>query len=145
VRTSRQAAAKVAREGVLALLRDEPTVDRLRRVIGELKLQDELSGRRRQATAAAGGLGQAIVFVGSRRGVGATTTAVNLGLMVASPADLVGGRQLAPADGKPAAAAVDRYLDEKVTPLPAEASLGPIQGGSGGGAPPGGSAGGAGP
>ena len=38
-------------------------------------------------------------------------TAVNLGLMVASPADLVGGRQLAPADGKPAAAAVNRYLE----------------------------------
>jgi pilus assembly protein CpaD len=71
-------------------------------------------------------------------------TAVNLGLMVASPADLVAGRQLAPADGKPAAAAVDRYLNDKVTPLAAGASLGPIQGGSGGGAPPGGSSGGAG-
>jgi pilus assembly protein CpaD len=72
-------------------------------------------------------------------------TAVNLGLMVASPADLVAGRQLAPVDGKPAAAAVERYLDDKVTPLPTEANLGPIQGGSGGGAPPGASSGGAGP
>jgi pilus assembly protein CpaD len=61
--------------------------------------------------------------------------AVNLGLMAASPADLVAGRQLASADGKPAAAAVDRYLNDKVEPLPAEANLGPVQGGSGGGAP----------
>ncbi|HUC71228.1 MAG TPA: CpaD family pilus assembly lipoprotein [Stellaceae bacterium] len=68
--------------------------------------------------------------------------AVNLGLMAASPADLVAGRQLAPADGKPAAAAVDRYLNDKVEPLAGEASLGPIQGGSGGGAP--GASGGAG-
>lgn len=64
-------------------------------------------------------------------------TAVNLGLMVASPADLAIGRQLAPADGKPAAAAVERYLDDRVQALPTEASIGPIQGGSGG-APPGG-------
>ena len=61
-------------------------------------------------------------------------TAVNLGLMVASPGDLVAGRALAPADGKPAAAAVDRYLTDRVV-LPAGASLGPIQGGSGS-APP---------
>lgn len=72
-------------------------------------------------------------------------TAVNLGLMVASPADFVAGRQLAPADGKPAAAAVERYLDDKVAPLPTEANLGPIQGGSSSGPPPGGSSGGAGP
>jgi pilus assembly protein CpaD len=64
-------------------------------------------------------------------------TAVNLGLMVASPGDLVAPRQLAPADGKPAAAAVDRYLDDKTTPLAPEADLGPVQGGSGGGAPSG--------
>jgi pilus assembly protein CpaD len=61
-------------------------------------------------------------------------TAVNLGLMVASPGDLVAGRALAPADGKPAAAAVDRYLADRVV-LPGGASLGPIQGGSGS-APP---------
>jgi pilus assembly protein CpaD len=64
-------------------------------------------------------------------------TAVNLGLMVASPGDLVAGRQLAPADGKPAAAAVDRYLNDRVTPLPTEAGLGPIQIGSSSGAPAG--------
>ncbi len=53
-------------------------------------------------------------------------TAVNLGLMVASPGDLVGGRELAPADGQPAAAAVDRYLTDQV-PLPSLAAIGPIQ------------------
>ena len=52
-------------------------------------------------------------------------TAVNLGLMVASPADLVGGRQLAPADGKPAAAAIDRYLTDQVQ-LPNLVTLGSI-------------------
>jgi pilus assembly protein CpaD len=52
-------------------------------------------------------------------------TAVNLGLMVAHPADLAGGEALAPADGKPAAAAVDRYLDDQVQ-LPPLVALGPI-------------------
>jgi pilus assembly protein CpaD len=52
-------------------------------------------------------------------------TAVNLGLMVASPGDLLHGRTLAAADGKPAAAAVDRYLDDKVQ-LPALIALGSI-------------------
>ena len=52
-------------------------------------------------------------------------TAVNLGLMVASPGDLAQGRSLAAADGKPAAAAVDRYLNDKVV-LPEEVTLGPI-------------------
>jgi pilus assembly protein CpaD len=59
-------------------------------------------------------------------------TAVDLGLMVASPADLAGGRSLAAADGETAANAVDNYLKGKVQ-LPAESSLGPI-GSSGGGA-----------
>jgi pilus assembly protein CpaD len=63
-------------------------------------------------------------------------TAVNLGLMVASPADLTSGGPLAPAAGKPAAAAVDRYLSDKVQPLPVEANIGPITVGSGGGAAP---------
>ncbi|HXC11211.1 MAG TPA: CpaD family pilus assembly lipoprotein [Stellaceae bacterium] len=63
-------------------------------------------------------------------------TAVNLGLMVASPADLVGGRQLAPADGEPAASAVNRYLNDKVPPLPGT-TLGSIQGGTTGGGPSG--------
>ena len=66
-------------------------------------------------------------------------TAVNLGLMVASPADLTVGRTLEPADGKPAVAAVDRYLDDKVQ-LPAENSLGPIQTSSSGSGVPGGGA-----
>jgi len=48
-------------------------------------------------------------------------TAVNLGLMAASPSDLVGGRELAPADGAPAVSAVTRYLTDKVK-LPETAS-----------------------
>jgi pilus assembly protein CpaD len=51
--------------------------------------------------------------------------AINLGLMVASPGDLTHGRTLAAADGKPAASAVGRYLDDKVT-LPTETTLGPV-------------------
>jgi pilus assembly protein CpaD len=62
-------------------------------------------------------------------------TATNLGLMVASPGDLTSGRQLGLASGKRAAAAVDRYLNDTVPELPAEATLGPIQTGAGGGAP----------
>jgi len=58
--------------------------------------------------------------------------AINLGLMVASPADLTYGRPLAAAAGKPAASAVARYLDDKVTPLPTEVTLGPITGSSSG-------------
>ncbi len=46
--------------------------------------------------------------------------------MVAGPGDLVASRQLAPADGKPAAAAVERYLNDKVPALPAATSLGRI-------------------
>jgi pilus biogenesis lipoprotein CpaD len=49
-------------------------------------------------------------------------TSVNLGLM-ANPADLVGGRQLAPADGQPTAAAVDRYLADQV---PTPIATGPV-------------------
>jgi pilus assembly protein CpaD len=52
-------------------------------------------------------------------------TAVNLGLMVANAGDFAHGRTLAAADGKPAAAAVDRYLDDKVV-LPPMAALSPI-------------------
>ena len=51
--------------------------------------------------------------------------AVNLGQMVASPADLAEGRPLAAADGTPAAAAVNRYLNDKVQ-LPTAAAIGPI-------------------
>jgi pilus biogenesis lipoprotein CpaD len=53
-------------------------------------------------------------------------TSVNLGLIVASPADLVEGRPVALADGQPAAAAVNRYLNDQVI-LPAAAMLGPIE------------------
>jgi pilus assembly protein CpaD len=60
-------------------------------------------------------------------------TSVNLGLMVARPADLVAGGPLEPAAGEPAASAVNRYLNDKVPPLPSEANLSPIQGGTGGG------------
>jgi pilus assembly protein CpaD len=45
--------------------------------------------------------------------------ATNLGLMVANPADLVGGRSLAPADGMPAVTAVQRYLSDRVKQPPA--------------------------
>jgi len=41
-------------------------------------------------------------------------TASNLALMAAYPADLVGGRELGPAAGKPEAAAVNTYLNNKV-------------------------------
>ena len=50
------------------------------------------------------------------------TTAVNLGMMVASPGDLVEGRPVGLPDAIPAAAAVQRYQSDKVQ-LPAAASL----------------------
>jgi pilus assembly protein CpaD len=52
-------------------------------------------------------------------------TATNLGLMVASPADLAEGRPLGFADAIPAAAAVQRYQGDKVL-VPSATSLGPI-------------------
>ena len=52
-------------------------------------------------------------------------TAVNLGMIIASPADLVEGRPLAMADGQPAAAAVNRYLNDRVQ-LPTAAAIGPL-------------------
>src|SRR6516225_4720222 len=74
--------------------------------------------------------------------------ATNLGLMVAQPADLVSGRTLAPADGMPAAAAVNRYLNNRVTPPPPPTSspfAAPTSsGGDTGGAPGGGAPGGGG-
>ena len=68
--------------------------------------------------------------------------ATNLGLMVASPADLVDGRTLGPAEGMPATTAVQNYLNNKFKPLPTPtaspfASGGGI-GGDSGGAPGGG-------
>jgi pilus assembly protein CpaD len=51
--------------------------------------------------------------------------AVNLGLMVATPLDLVSGRPVGTMAGQPAAAAVNRYLTDKVE-LPAENTSLPI-------------------
>src|ERR1700730_1062417 len=61
--------------------------------------------------------------------------ATNLGLMVASPADLVSGRTLAPADGQPAVMAVQRYLNDKVKPppTPTASPFAASTGGGGGG------------
>ena len=71
--------------------------------------------------------------------------ATNLGLMVASPADLVSGRTLAPADGQPAVAAVTRYLNDRVKPPPPTTAspLAGSTGGGGGGGDTGGAGGGA--
>jgi pilus assembly protein CpaD len=68
--------------------------------------------------------------------------ATNLGLMVASPADLVSGRTLAPADGQPAVAAVERYMNDRIkqpptptaTPFAATTSSDTGGGGAAGGA-----------
>jgi pilus assembly protein CpaD len=51
--------------------------------------------------------------------------AVNLGMIVASPADLAGGRTLGPSLGRPEVAAVERYENDLIPPLPA-ATVGPI-------------------
>ena len=72
--------------------------------------------------------------------------ATNLGLMVASPADLVSGRSFAGADAQPAAAAVQRYLTDRVKqpPTPTASPFSSGGGGGdqgGGGAPSGGAAG----
>jgi pilus assembly protein CpaD len=65
--------------------------------------------------------------------------ATNLGLMVASPADLVTGRTLAPADGQPAVTAVQNYLNNRFKPLPTPtASPFSSSGGGGGGGDTGG-------
>jgi len=71
--------------------------------------------------------------------------ATNLGLMVASPGDLVRGRILGPAEGQPAVAAVERYMNDRIknppspTASPFAASSGggggDTGGGGGGGAP----------
>jgi pilus assembly protein CpaD len=73
--------------------------------------------------------------------------ATNLGLMLASPADLVRGRTLAPADGQPAVAAVQRYMTDRVKPPPtptASPFAASSGGGGGGDTGGGGAAGGAG-
>jgi pilus assembly protein CpaD len=52
------------------------------------------------------------------------TTADNLALMVASPADLVGGRELAPANGRIAGAAVQHYEEGSIPTPPSIVTLG---------------------
>jgi pilus assembly protein CpaD len=67
--------------------------------------------------------------------------ATNLGLMVASPADLVSPRPFTGADAQPAVAAVERYMTDRVkqppspTASPFAASAGGGGGEAGGGAP----------
>jgi pilus assembly protein CpaD len=61
----------------------------------------------------------------------------NLGLMVASPADLVSGRAPAPADGQPAIAAVERYMNDRVKQPPAPTAT-PFAASTGGGGESGG-------
>jgi pilus assembly protein CpaD len=56
----------------------------------------------------------------------------NLGLMVASPADLASGRPLAAADAQPAVAAVQRYMTDRIRPPPAPTAS-PFAAASGGG------------
>jgi pilus assembly protein CpaD len=67
----------------------------------------------------------------------------NLGLMAASPADLVSGRTLAPADGQPAVAAVERYMNDRIKQPPAPTAT-PFAASTGGDTGGGGAAGGAG-
>jgi len=75
--------------------------------------------------------------------------ATNLGLMVASPGDLVSGREFTGADAVPAINAVNRYLTDRITPPPqptaspfaAAAGAGAAAGGPGGGAGGGGASG----
>jgi pilus assembly protein CpaD len=71
--------------------------------------------------------------------------ATNLGLMVASPADLASGRPFTGADAQPAAAAVNRYLTDRVKqpPPPTASPFGGGGGGGGGGDQGGGAPGGA--
>jgi pilus assembly protein CpaD len=59
----------------------------------------------------------------------------NLGLMVASPADLVSGRALGPTEGQPAVNAVQRYMTDRVKqpPTPTASPFAPSTGGGGGG------------
>jgi pilus assembly protein CpaD len=58
--------------------------------------------------------------------------ATNLGLMVASPGDLVSGRSFSGPDAQPAAAAVQRYLTDRVKNPPTPTAS-PFSGGGGGG------------
>ena len=53
-------------------------------------------------------------------------TETNLGQMVANPTDLASARTLSATPGQPAAAAVQRYLTDKVTPLPTASGATPF-------------------
>jgi hypothetical protein len=70
------------------------------------------------------------------------TTATNLGLIVASPADLVGGRPFSGLDAQPAVNAVQRYLTDRVK-QPPNPTPSPFDGGGAGGELSGGAPGGA--
>src|SRR5207253_1734121 len=65
--------------------------------------------------------------------------ATNLGLMVASPADLASGRPFTGIEAQPAAAAVQRYLTDKVKPPPSPTAS-PFAASAGGGEGGGGAA-----
>jgi hypothetical protein len=54
------------------------------------------------------------------------TTAINLGLMVAHPADLASGLPPGLAAGRPAVSAVERYLSDTVPPAPPVSGIGPV-------------------
>jgi pilus assembly protein CpaD len=69
--------------------------------------------------------------------------ATNLGLMVASPGDLVRGREFTRADAVPAIGAVNLYLTDKVK-VPPEPTASPFAAPTGGGGTPGGAGVGAG-
>ena len=66
--------------------------------------------------------------------------ATNLGLMVASPGDLVSGREFTGIDAVPAINAVNRYQTDKITPPP-QPTASPFSGGGGASAGAGGGAG----
>jgi pilus assembly protein CpaD len=70
-------------------------------------------------------------------------TATNLGLMVASPADLVSGRPLTGTNAPVAVNAVQRYMTDRVKPPP-NPTPSPFSGGGGGGGDSGGGGGGGG-
>jgi pilus assembly protein CpaD len=53
-------------------------------------------------------------------------TVTNFGMMVANPTDLASGLPAGPMAGQPAAAAVNRYLNDKVSPLPAASGATPF-------------------
>jgi type IV pilus biogenesis protein CpaD/CtpE len=71
-------------------------------------------------------------FTNAYSGYYGCADATNLGLMVASPADLVSGRPFSRPDAQLAAGAVQRYLTDRVKPPP-NPTPSPFSGGGGGG------------